>query len=111
VPSQAYPFFSLKTALAFCKFGPVARLTCETNIMPDTFQILAKFLERFSDEVQGRELQEPTEEIKAKLQRLARGALPKAEKTDLFAQLNRNPEWIAWLAREVKGLRGRGAGA
>ncbi len=73
--------------------------------MTDTFQILARFLDRFGDEVEGRELQEPAEADKLKLRRLARGNLPEPEQADLFAQLNRNPQWIAWLAQEVKGLR------
>jgi hypothetical protein len=73
--------------------------------MADTFQILAKFLEKFGDEVEGRELQEPAEETKQQLRRLARGSLPEAEQASLFAQLNQNPQWIGWLAQEVKGLR------
>lgn len=78
--------------------------------MADTFQILARFLERYGDEVEGRELPELAPEMKARLQRLARGNLPEAEKGELFAELNRNPAWIAWLAEEVKALRGGGAG-
>jgi hypothetical protein len=73
--------------------------------MADTFQILAKFLEKYGDEVEGRELQEPSEEAKQQLRRLARGSLPEAEQADVFAQLNRNPQWVGWLAQEVKGLR------
>jgi hypothetical protein len=74
--------------------------------MPDTFQILARFLERYGDDVEGRALAEPAVDAKEKLHRLARGTLPEAEQAELFAQLNRNPDWIAWLAREVKARRG-----
>ncbi len=77
--------------------------------MTEQFQILLKFLERFDDEVQGRELSEPAGDTKIKLQRFARGTLPEPEQADAFALLDRNPEWIGWLAKEVKGLR-RGDG-
>jgi hypothetical protein len=73
--------------------------------MAERLQILLKFLERFDDEVQGRELSEPAEETKVKLQRFARGTLSQEEQTEVFVLLDRNPEWTAWLAKEVKGLR------
>jgi hypothetical protein len=73
--------------------------------MAETFQILTGFLERYGNEVEGRELQEPPEEMKIKLQQLARGKLPEREQSDLFALLSRNPPWVARLAQEVKALR------
>jgi hypothetical protein len=73
--------------------------------MSDRFNILAKFLERYDDEVEGRALPEPADETKSKLRQLARGKLPEPEQEELFVLLNRNPNWIAWLAREVKTLR------
>jgi len=73
--------------------------------MPDQFEILARFLERFGDEVEGREVGDPGDDTRARLKQLARGELPEAEQAELFARLNRNPEWIAWLAREVKAMR------
>jgi hypothetical protein len=73
--------------------------------MTDRFQILLKFLERFDDEVQGRELSEPAPEAKAKLQQLARGTLPEKDQELVFAQLDQHPDWIRWLATEVKTLR------
>jgi hypothetical protein len=73
--------------------------------MAERPQILLKFLERFDDEVQGRELTEPAEETKIKLREFARGTLPEKEQTEIFVLLDRNPEWTAWLAKEVKGLR------
>ena len=74
--------------------------------MAERLQILLKFLERFDDEVQGRELSEPGEETKIKLRNFARGTLPEKEQTEVFVLLDKNPEWTAWLAGEVKGLRG-----
>ncbi len=73
--------------------------------MSDKFEILLKFLERFDEEVQGRELSEPDGEAKTKLECLARGTLPDREQPEVFALLDRNPEWIGWLAQEVKALR------
>jgi hypothetical protein len=74
--------------------------------MAERLQILLKFLERFDDEVQGRELSEPAEDTKVKLRNFARGTLPEEQQTEVFVLLDRNPEWTAWLAKEVKGLRG-----
>jgi hypothetical protein len=73
--------------------------------MASSFEILAGFLDRFGDEVEGRELPEPPPEIQDKLRNLARGALPEGERAELLAQLNRNPGWIARLAVEIKALR------
>ena len=73
--------------------------------MTNTFQILATFLDRFEDEVEGRELQEPTEEALAKLRDFARGKLRGVEQRELLGLLNQNPQWIGRLAQEVKALR------
>jgi hypothetical protein len=74
--------------------------------MTERFQILLKFLDRYGDEVQGREVSDPTGEAKRKFERLARGTLPEHEQAEVFAMLDREPRWVAWLAREVKSLRG-----
>ena len=73
--------------------------------MSNTFQILARFLQRAEGEVEGRELQEPAEPAKIQLKRLARGDLPEGEQPAVFAELNSHPDWIVWLAREIKDLR------
>jgi hypothetical protein len=73
--------------------------------MSDTFQILSGFLDRFGAEVEGRILQEPPDEVKSRLEQFARGSLPVEEQTGVFEMLNRNPQWVAWLASEVKSLR------
>ena len=75
--------------------------------MAERLQIVLKFLERFEDEVQGREVSEPPEDAKIRLQRFARGNLPEDEQTEVLVLLDRHPEWTAWLAKEVKGLRSR----
>jgi hypothetical protein len=73
--------------------------------MKNTFQILAGFLERFGDEVEGRQFEEPSEETTIKLRQLATGALPEPDRAEVFALLNSHTEWISRLAKEVKTLR------
>lgn len=73
--------------------------------MAGTFEILARFLQKFGDEVEGRQSTELPEETRAKLTQLAHGKLEPAARTELMAQLSHNPDWVAWLAQEVKGLR------
>jgi len=73
--------------------------------MTERLQILLKFLDRFDDEVQGRGLAEPTDDTKIKLRDFARGTLSEKDQTEVFVLLDKNPEWTAWVANEVKGLR------
>jgi hypothetical protein len=73
--------------------------------MPNTFEILAGFLERFGDEVEGHEAPLPSSEIESKLRDLAGGNLPAAEQSQLFKLLSENPQWISHLAKEVRALR------
>ena len=74
--------------------------------MKNSFEILAGFLDRFSVEVEGRSLEEPSADVKLKLQQFARGTLPKAERDPLILLLNQNPHWVALLASEAKAVRG-----
>jgi hypothetical protein len=73
--------------------------------MPNTFEMLAGFLDRAEAEVEGRALEEPPETVKAKLRDFARGALPEAEKSEIIGHLGQNRHWILFLADEVKSLR------
>ena len=73
--------------------------------MANTFEILAGFLERFGDEVEGRSLQELDESVRGKLRDFATGKLPQSEQGELIRMLNQNPQWVAHLAQEVKALR------
>jgi hypothetical protein len=79
-----------------------------STVMPETFQILARFLEHFGDEVEGRAVAEPTKDAQTRLRKLAQGNLPETERGELFALLNQNPAWVGWLAQEVKALRSTG---
>ena len=73
----------------------------------NTFSILAGFLDRFNDEVEGHELSEPTPELKLKLEQLAQGTLGEAEQAKIWPVLNQNPQWVVWLADEVKKRRAK----
>jgi hypothetical protein len=73
--------------------------------MANEFEILAGFLAKFGDEVEGREMQEPPKHVQAQIHALARGALSESERTQLFNLLNENPQWLGRLADEVKSLR------
>jgi hypothetical protein len=73
--------------------------------MANPFEIIVRFLDRFGDEVGGRELQDPPPEIQAMLSGLARGKIPPERRADLFDLLNRNPGWLARLAEEIKATR------
>jgi hypothetical protein len=74
--------------------------------MKNNFEILARFLEKFGDEVEGREFAEMTPEVKTKLEQFARGTLPAAEQEELVERLSQNPGGVSHLAVSVKALRG-----
>ena len=73
--------------------------------MKNNFEILAKFLEKFADEVEGHEFAELTPEVRTKLQQFANGRLPPAEQGELIERLSQNPEWLSRLAADVKAMR------
>jgi hypothetical protein len=73
--------------------------------MSNSFEILAGFLDRFGNEVEGRELQEPPENIQMQLRAFAKGDLAEPAHEELLSLLNQNLSWIAWLAAEVKAMR------
>jgi len=73
--------------------------------MANEFEILANFLAKFSDEVEGRELQDLPRDVQAKLRELAQGNLAESERSRVFDLLKDNPAWIGRLAEEVKAMR------
>jgi hypothetical protein len=73
--------------------------------MNNTFELLAGFLDRFGDEVEGRQWPEPPPDIQEKMRALAQGRLEQVERNELFSLLNRNPDWIPRLVTEIKSLR------
>jgi len=73
--------------------------------MANEFEILAGFLAKFGDEVEGRESQNLPKDVEVKLRELAQGNLVETERARLFDLLKENPAWIGRLADEVKALR------
>jgi hypothetical protein len=73
--------------------------------MPKTFSILARFLEQFEHDVEGRAAADVPNDIREKLAGFARGELPERERHEFILLLQSNPQWIPVLAREVKALR------
>jgi hypothetical protein len=73
--------------------------------MPNPFEILAGFLDKFGNEVEGREHEPVPDDIKGKLRELAHGSLSDTERSQLFTLLNQHPQWISALASEIKALR------
>jgi hypothetical protein len=73
--------------------------------MANDFEILAGFLAKFSDEVEGRELQDLPKDVQVKLREMAQGNLSESERSQLFDLLKENPAWVGRLANEVKALR------
>lgn len=78
--------------------------------MSNPFEILSRFLDRYSDDVEGRSLEEPSTDVQLKLKRFAVGGLSETERNEMVALLQANPQWVTLLAREAKALR-NGAGA
>jgi len=74
-------------------------------MMPETFEILANFLERYSTEAEGADFGEPSEETRFKLRQFGAGRLSRKEQDELLEVLKEHPRWIASLAQEVKALR------
>ena len=73
--------------------------------MSNSFEILARFLDRFGDDVEGRSLQEPSADLKLKFKQFAAGSLSEADRNELVSLLQANPQWVTHLAREATALR------
>ena len=73
--------------------------------MSDAFVILSRFLDRFTDDVEGRSVVEIPTDVRQKLARFASGELTETERNELVGLLQANPQWVPLLAREVKALR------
>ena len=76
--------------------------------MSNTFETLARFLDRYSDEVEGRELEEVPVQLRPKLRGFAQGTLPEPERQELARLLKENPRWVTLLAEEARNVRGVG---
>lgn len=73
--------------------------------MPNNFEILAGFLARYGDEVEGRESTPLPPDVADQLRRFARGQLAEPAQREIIQQLGEHTDWVAFLATEVKALR------
>ena len=69
------------------------------------FELLTRFLERYSDDVEGRELEEMPAATKQTLTAFARGGLGQAEREEVARFLKENPRWVGFLAAEARAAR------
>lgn len=76
--------------------------------MPNNFEILAGFLAHYGDEVEGRESAPLPADVPGQLRRFARGQLAGPAQGEIIRQLGEHPDWVAFLATEVKALRNTG---
>jgi hypothetical protein len=71
----------------------------------NNFEILSRFLEKYGDDVEGRELDEMPAEIKQTLNAFARGGLAQADRQKVVDLLKENPRWVGLLAAEARAAR------
>ena len=74
--------------------------------MNDTLQILAGFLDKYSDDVVGHAREELSPDLRARLRDFAHGTLDETERARLCQALKENPQWIPTLATEARTPRG-----
>lgn len=77
--------------------------------MPNNFETLAGFLARYDDEVEGHETAPLPADVADQLRRFAQGQLTGPAQGEIIQQLGQHPDWVAFLATEVKALRNTGS--
>ena len=70
--------------------------------MSDTFKILAGFLEKYSDDVEGRSLDEAPAEVRKQLLDFACGRLNAGDRAKVSQLLKEHPQWVTLLAQEAR---------
>jgi hypothetical protein len=74
--------------------------------MNNTFQILAGFLDKYSDDVVGHAREEVPTDLRPRLRDFAHGVLDDTERARLCKSLKENPQWIPALAEAARTPRG-----
>jgi hypothetical protein len=77
--------------------------------MSDTFKILADFLEKYGDDVEGRSAAKAPDEVRRQLQDFAAGHLRPDERARISQLLKENPQWVGLLAEAVRTAGPRGS--
>ena len=73
--------------------------------MKHEFEIFSQFLEGSPEDVEGCEQLNPPAALQARLRAFAGGTITEAERHAVIGELQAHPQWVPWLAREVKALR------
>jgi hypothetical protein len=70
--------------------------------MNEQLQILAGFLEKYSEDVVGHSAEEPPPQIAEQIRAFANGKLDEAARVKLSEELKENPHWIRNLAEAAR---------
>lgn len=70
--------------------------------MNDELKILAGFLAKYSEDVEGRSAEEPPTEIVTRIQAFAAGKLAEQDRVALSEKLKENPHWVPHLAQAAR---------
>ncbi|MEM1058937.1 MAG: hypothetical protein AAGK14_06790 [Verrucomicrobiota bacterium] len=74
--------------------------------MPNDFEIITQFLsQQDGDEVTGRDLAPPPDDLQERLQAFARGGVDESERQAMCEEMKAHPHYVAYLAEVVKKLR------
>ena len=73
--------------------------------MPADFKVIFRLLELTEGEVQGRQSARPPKQVEGLIQALLSGELDASTRRQLCEVLSREPEWLAWVAEQIKGRR------
>jgi hypothetical protein len=73
--------------------------------MSNDFELLSRFLERYGNDVEGRELDEIPSELQPKLRGFALGTLSESDRRDVAIFLKEHPRWVGKLAEEARNAR------
>ena len=70
--------------------------------MNDELKVLAGFLAKYTEDVEGRSAEEPPAEIVTRIEAFAKGSLDEANRAKLSEALKKNPHWINRLAEAAR---------
>jgi hypothetical protein len=74
--------------------------------MSNDFETITRFLNRYGDDVEGRELDEIPAQLKPKFRDFALGTLKESDRKELAMMLKEHPHWVTFLAEEARAARG-----
>jgi hypothetical protein len=78
--------------------------------MPADFKVVFRFLEFTEGEVQGRQSTRPPPKVERLLRGLLSGEIDAPKRRELCELLRGQPQWLAWLAEQIKARRRNSGG-